>query len=1287
MGVVFRARDLHSGEPVALKLSLSQDEQLAARFQREARALFEIQHPGVARHVDHGVDDDGRRYLAMEWLEGEDLAARLARGPLDVDEALSLVSRVADALAAVHACGIVHRDLKPANLFLVGRELSQGKILDFGVARFADGTYGLTDPGAAVGTPAYMAPEQVRGEPDIDARADVYALGCILFECLTGRPPFLAQHPVAVLAKVLFDDPVGPSKLRPEVPAAVDALVARLMDRDRARRPIDANAAARAIRERGAGQEGAATDAEAPASALTRNERRLVSVVLAKAGEVLPAASASGPRDDLTLDAAGMSAAVRWPPTLLATVRSVAEMHGARLERLRDGTAVAVLTGDGAPTDLAARAARCALAIRVLLPGAPVALATGWDVVEGTQPVGLVIERAGALVTGGDAAVMDAARRPVRLDAMTAALLPPRFQVADDAGTVVLLAEHEPSEEPRTLLGKPVPCVGRERELRALQDLFEECVGESCARAVLVTAPAGMGKTRLYLELARRLRSSGAPMELWIARGDPLRAGAPLGLLGQVVRRAAQILDDEPLERRREKLAARVARWVDAANRARVTEFLGEMVGAPFPDADRVQLHAARQDPMLMGDQTRRAWVDFVGAECRARPVLLVLEDLHWGDLPTVEYTDAALRLLRDQPLLVVALARPEVRDIFPGLWTERSLTELRLGELSRGACERLVRAALGMEAPADRVGAIVQHAAGNAFFLEELIRAAAEGQEATEAPETVLAMVQARLEALDPEARRALRAGSVLGEVFWHGAVARLIGEQRESPALAARLAELELRELITRRGEARFQAEAEYTFRHGLVREAAYGMLIEADRRLGHRLAGAWLQQVGEQDALVLAEHLERGGERAAAARHYERAAEQALDANDLGGVLERVSRALACEPAVDAAGRLHVLAATAHCWRGTFEQAERAARTALKLVPTGSEAHTNSLAMLAWASGILGKGDQLEAVAAALPLDRASRLDRSLAHAYNAARGWLLELGRPAAAEQIEQATAAVRPEELEPGVAAHVYMMRGYSATLRRELEPGLMLYNLATSTYEQVGDLRNSCLLRGNTAVLLGYFGKYGRAAVMLEEMLLQAEHLRLSHLLLAFRLQLGCVRLAQGELESAYGLLAEAVENAVRDAEPRQTVMARTALSRALLQLGRLREAHLEAASATDASSEYPSLHAAALAALSQVLLRLGRHGEALVAGRTAFGIVEQRGVPDIDDYFVHLTWGEALHASGDHDAARTVIAAARDRLHTEAAGITSPELRQSFLEDVPEHARIFMLAEVWGVP
>src|SRR5262249_43566862 len=149
-----------------------------------------------------------------------------------------------------------------------------------------------------------------------------------------------------------------------------------------------------------------------------------------------------------------------------------------------------------------------------------------------------------------------------------------------------------------------------------------------------------------------------------------------------------------------------------------VAEFLGEIVGTPFPEEESASLRAARQDAQLMGDQTRRAWVDFLGAACSDKPLLLMLEDLHWGDLPTVRFVDEALRRLKGRPWMVLALARSEVHDVFPKLWAKRDVQEIRLRELSAKASARLVRQVLGDEVSGETVERLVAQADGNAFYL-----------------------------------------------------------------------------------------------------------------------------------------------------------------------------------------------------------------------------------------------------------------------------------------------------------------------------------------------------------------------------------------------------------------------------------------------------------------------------------------------------------------------------------------------------------------------------------------
>jgi predicted ATPase len=439
------------------------------------------------------------------------------------------------------------------------------------------------------------------------------------------------------------------------------------------------------------------------------------------------------------------------------------------------------------------------------------------------------------------------------------------------------LAGREPGQVERTLLGKATPCVGRDRELRILNELFGQCVEDVGAQAVLVTAQAGVGKSRLGREFLRGLRARG-DVAIWAGRGDPLGAGSVLGLLGQAIRSACGIRDGEPLEGRQRKLVARVER-IACADRQRLAELLGEIAGISFRDAARRPLPAA----LFLGEHLQKAFLEFLQAACEEHPIVIFLEDLHWGDLSTVQFLDRALRHLSGKPLFILALARPDVHSLFPDMWREHRTHELRLRELGKRSVELLAHHILG-----ERVGPSIIHrmsrlSEGNAFYLEELIRATAEGKGA-ELPATLSAMVQSRLGAIDEGARRMLQAASVFGEVFWAGAVASLPLGEDDGRMIPRRLAALVEQELVQRHPESRFPGEEAFTFRHSLLREGAYATMTEDDRALWHRLAGEWLEQKGEQDPLVLAEHFEKGSEGSRAARYYVRVAEMALRAGQL-------------------------------------------------------------------------------------------------------------------------------------------------------------------------------------------------------------------------------------------------------------------------------------------------------------------------------------------------------------------------------------------------------------------
>jgi eukaryotic-like serine/threonine-protein kinase len=870
MGRVFRATDRQTGSVVAVKLLSELAHQHAGRFVREARVLERLSHPGIVRHVAHGVAANGEPFLAMEWLEGEDLAGLLARGALPRQSAVALCRLVADALGHAHALGITHRDVKPSNLFLVGGDPRNVRVLDFGIARLRGMTLAATRAGAPIGTPGYMSPEQARGA-NVDARTDVFALGCVLHECLTGRPAFPGDTPVAVLAKVLLEQPVAPSALVAGLTPNFDAIVARMLHKDLALRLPDTSAVIAALGD----LETASPRAREPepVRAIGDAEQRRLFVVLASdRGDSDPALAQT-----VLADGADQS----WNRLV-----RIASLFGARLERLAEGSLIAAVTSASSASDAAALAARTALALARELDSHHVALSTGSGVFAGALPYGEAIDRAAALLRVTAAGAPSAS---VWVDDGTAGLLDARFEIVSEGGRQRLVSEREITDSGRNLLGRPTPFVGRSRELAVLLGIFAECVDEPVARAVLVTAEPGVGKSRLRRELSAQVRALPHQPRVWVAHADPVGAGSPFAMIGQLVRQVAGVRDSDPDWLRARTLELYMQRRL-GEDAQRVGEFAAELAGVRVDDAQASELlRSARRDPRLMADQMLCAWQDWIRAECQAHPVLIVLEDLHWGDLSSVSYVDAALRRLVDSPLAVVAFARPEVHQLFPRLWAERGAQEVRLAPLTRKNAERLARAVLGELVAPQQIDRIVGLSEGNAFYLEELIRAVSEGRDQA-LPESMLAMAQVRHEALEPGARLVLRAASVFGQIFWEGSVKALLGNERDVVETLARLVDAEL---IERRTQSHFASancddcgtgiEAEYAFRHVLLREAAYATLTDEDRALAHGLAAEWLEAAGEIDPLRLADHYERAGSGDRAARWLCGAVEQALGAAD--------------------------------------------------------------------------------------------------------------------------------------------------------------------------------------------------------------------------------------------------------------------------------------------------------------------------------------------------------------------------------------------------------------------
>ena len=1202
MGAVYRAFDRRTEGPVALKVmahSRGDDE----RFAREARVLADLSHPAIVRYVSHGTTATGAPFLAMEWLDGEELAARLARAGLSVAESLAVARRVAEGLATAHALGVVHRDVKPSNVLLVGADPARAKLLDFGIVRLqlaghAPTARAMTRTGMVIGTVGYMSPEQAVSDRALDARTDVFALGCVLFECLTGQPAFSGAHVVAVLAKVLREEAPRVRQLRPELPAAIDDLVARMLSKDRRGRPADGTAFLRELDALGSLSGGVPQGGPRPSVGLSGGEQRFVSVMLALA------------------------------PDEPDRIGAIVTRHGGDLSRLANGAWLVTMSGRGATSEQVVAGTVCALELQAAFPPARIALSMGKAPSTSGGPPGALIDAAAALLA-------QSASAGVRVDEVTATLLGDRFEVRAEGGGVSRVSRRSVAEPPRTLLGKPTPFVGRDKELGLLEATLRESIAESVARAVLVTGPPGQGKSRLRHEFVCKVHEQGAARVL-IARADPVGAGSSLLLVRQLVRQAAGLREGDPAPEQCTRLRAYVGEVCTTADSGRIADFLGELVGIPASDRPGIEVRSARNDPGTMAAWLARSFGEWLAAECAQRPVLVVLEDLHWGDSPSVAYLGDALQALAARPFMVLALGRPEVREAFPNVWARAERHDLSLGRLPPRAAERLGRAALGDAFSSESLARIVERADGNAFYLEELIRSVAE-HEGDALPETVLALVQSRIERLEDDARRIVRAASVFGEVFWRAGVGSLLAGGPHLADLDAWLDTLTQRELITRVPEGRFPGEREYTFRHGLLREAAYAMLTETDRAMGHWLAGDWLEAAGEKDARTMADHFESGGHPHRALPWLMRGSQAARDAGNLKEGRELGLRGLACGAEGIDRGVLTAELGAISYYSSDFPAAVEQLGESMRLVPKASTRWFQSAAICLYAALCLDE----PAVAAPFiqaittvpvePEPTGQYASAVLACCFAFVAMGQLEMARPLVARAEAMGAGAADPEAL---FVQPLRNARGLLDLLDGELGSALARLTEARRAAERSGRGYGYAITLHITIAVVGEAGDHDRVAALFREHAEFCEPRRMHQFVDLARYFFGLSGIHTGHGAAAREVLAPLLTRRNRILSP----TARAYVAQSLAQEGDLESAEREARTALDGGAR-----AVPFGALALVELRRGRPGEALVLAERGLRSNARSPWPSTGS-LLYLTRAEALHALGRTDDARQAI-------------------------------------------
>ena len=1203
----------------------------------------------------------------MEWLEGEDLRQLLQRQRLEVLDALAMLRPLARALAHAHEHGIRHRDIKPANIFLVEGRVDRPKLLDFGIAHI-DARTGLTQPGLLVGTPGYMAPEQARAGEEIGPAADIFALGCVAFEALTGQPAFRGDTLLSLLAKLVFDDAPRLRDVSPELPEALEGLIARMLHKDLSGRIADGTALAAALERLEAAPPDA--PAEGESSAIGRHERRVASIVLIGTSERLT------PRIQAELTTATLTSG----PDLQRDLAEIAASASARVEQLADGSLALWISDGGLPKDQATTAARVALALRARLPGRPIALTTGLVDTAG-RSLGAAFDRAAWRLHRSSNTPREGVL-PIVQDEVTAALLDARFDWSEGPEGPELWTERQEVDPTRTLLGRSTPFVGREREFRTLMDAFTGCVDDEEAAVFLLAGAPGTGKSRVAHEFVLAARKRRSQLNVWAAHGDPIQASASGGLVAQALRGALGVLAEDPLQTRRRRVRESLMGVVPAADEPRLAAFLGELTGAGDPS--NMAYRAALQDPPLMAAQIREAFVDLVRHMTRDAPLVLLLEDLQWSDPTSLALVEAALRGASDRPFFVLAVARPDVHERFPRLWQGLGAQELELRPLSARASQQLVRATLGEDLDPAVMTQLVERAEGNAFFLEELIRAAA-GDRSAALPETVIATVRARLETLDAELRRVLRAASVFGDACWSRGVANLLGRTRDTGEIRADLLRLSEAELLARRPHSRFSGTDEFAFRHALHREGAYAMLTDEDRALGHYLAGEWLASTGEAEPTILAEHFERAGRGDLASQHLLAAAERAHLSSDSETTLALARRGLACEGVAPERRAVFLgLVADVLGWRGEALDAAPIAAEAMALAPVGGPTWVRAAIprlIACMLRGDLAGVQELADAAAAVPPDEANAglLARPLLIAINAldSAGRLADAGRLEA--RVGELAARFSADDLlSPAWVAISRASRAASVeddpwSGRRE---ALRAADLFAAVDHRRGALNAAALIGVN----LWHLGASDGAIRVLRELV--ADHREIGVLAAYPLFALSLAYLDHGLVARAVAVASALVtsgqERGILVDEGRGLL----ALACCRLAAGEVDPAITAAARASELLAVVPFELPGALAVLAAAALAARDLETAARASAEAQRRLDAMGACGF--FFagrVRLVRAEVLRALGDEEGARAALSSACERLRRLAALVPDSAYRASILSGRPEHARTLALA------
>jgi serine/threonine protein kinase/tetratricopeptide (TPR) repeat protein len=870
MGVVYKAQDLLLKRSVALKFLpawLEPDEEARRRFIQEAQTASILEYPNICTIHEIGEAENGQTYIAMAYYTGETLEKKITRGPVALEQAIDIIIQVARGLLTAHAAGIIHRDIKPSNVIVT----SEGtiKILDFGLAKLCHQPL-LTRTHARVGTLFYMSPEQIDTE-DVGQQADLWALGVVFYELLTGKKPFDRETEQAIIQDILNSSPVPPSDLQKGIPDAVERIIFRCLQKDPQARYASADGLLADLQKLKSSFDieryRTLIEKERTPEIREETERRQATVLFAEI---------SGYAEMIEiLDPEEMSSVLG---RIFALFGSILEKYGARIERIAGGMLMAVSGIPVAVEDAPQKSINAAIELRESLEGfnraekPKVLLDVHIGIETGTVIVGAIdagrkkeFSILGDAVNQADHLRRLTAKGQIYVGPLTYKHTKDDFEyellkpVTTEGRKTPVSAYKLLSSQKKIYRGRPgaerkihSAMVGRDQELDRLRlHVLKVIQGEGSI--VNIIGEAGIGKSRLLAELTAKEEMS----RVTFLKGRALSAGKNLSFhpLLDLLRGWAQIKEeDTPLSSARK--LEKAIQDVHHEGTTEVFPFIATMMGLKLSGEHADRLRGIEGD--ALEKLILKSLRELLMKASDVRPIVLAIDDLHWADLTTIEFLESLFRLAESHRLFFLNIFRPDypetgdriarkVRERYPA----RS-SEIRLEPLNRDQCEMLIENLLSIKGlPASLRELIIRKTEGNPFFIEEVVRSLIDEKavvtgdggfrvtdkiETIVIPDTIQEILMSRIDRLDENTRSLLKVASVIGRNFFYKILTRVAQSSEE---IDDRLELLKDMQLIIERQRLE---ELEYLFKHALVQEVTYdSILLKKRKELHSRVAAA--------------------------------------------------------------------------------------------------------------------------------------------------------------------------------------------------------------------------------------------------------------------------------------------------------------------------------------------------------------------------------------------------------------------------------------------------------------